>query len=166
MAALALGVVAGVLLAYIVFNEWRTRDREVMVREIQALRPAETQPAALTDPLYGEMLARLLDVALPKREEAKDAEVPGHNAEYEPPLEPVGDWTDPFIGLERPLVGGLAPGQAIPGIGDQATDPSQAGEVWAANWDDHPLSRGMEPVDADTADELFAEWERTTMRDG
>lgn len=73
---------------------------------------------------------------------------PQHESEYEEPVEPVLDWTDPFIGLERPNVARLAPGQAIPGL--------------------EPVDDGMGHVDAvdawrEQGEGAFEEWARDSM---
>lgn len=105
---------------------------------------------------------RLLEVALPAREEPPVAEEPvGSPAEYDPPHEPVGDWTDPFFGLERQTVGGLAPGQAIPGIGQQAEEAYATGLSYGLPIEHGPVSDGAEEqVDYEAAGSaMFDQWD-------
>jgi hypothetical protein len=96
-----------------------------------------------------EVVSRLLDVGLPKRDErdAREDDRPGSPAEYEPPIEQVRDWTDPFIGLEREMVGGLRPGEGIPGIGADG-----------GGFDDHPMANGLLPDDGEPSDDR-ARWQ-------
>lgn len=134
--------------------------------------PAE--PPALADDLLREMVTRMLDASFPKDKVAGAVEAeqtPGSPPEYEPPFEPVGDWTDPFMGLERELVGGLRPGQGIPGItmppdsSFNDHDPLSHEEQLAA-LDNHPAANGFIPDDAtewdhaqEMGDEAFAAWQ-------
>lgn len=132
---------------------------------------------AVADPLAiltGEMLTRLLDAALPKREDAAVADEgrPGSPAEYDPPDREVGDWTDPFFGLERQLVGGLRPGEGIPGIGrdDDAPDDLSSVNQWPEGmYVSHPLANGFTPDDdaaregwRDLGGEVYEEWDQRT----
>lgn len=160
MAALLVvgGFVCGVLAAYLVMSELRDRERRAHVEGILALRSVDRQNVT-DDPILATMFQRLLDAALPTREEAVEDEGPvGSPAEYEPPPPQVQDWTDPFFGIERELVGGLSPGQAIPGIGPDADISAAFNQAH----DDHPLARGFEPedlpVEREAGDALFEEW--------
>lgn len=123
------------------------------------------RPTTSTDPLFAEMLTRLLDAALPRREDAAtDDNRPDTPAEYEPPAPVIGDWTDPFFGLDRELVGGLRPGEGIPGIGAQAdtmehyvTDPPMTAEEMEARAQEWLARQEM-------GEDLFEDWE--AGRDG
>lgn len=163
MVVVALGCgVVGALIAYVVMSERRHEERARHVEEILALQARKPmEPVAGDPPWVRELLTRLIDTALPVKEqvEVEEDEPPvGSPGEYEPPPQITQDWTDPFFGLERDLVGGLAPGQGIPGIGEQAD----------YSLDDHPMARGMEDVDGDgvldqpldhqAGDALFEEW--------
>lgn len=134
--------------------------------------PASLNPEPPVDPLTtltNEMIGRLLDAALPKREAdvSRDDERPPSPGEYEAPDREVGDWTDPFFGLERGLVGGLRPGEGIPGIGHGER------QEYEGNWtsddeslDGHPFANGFLPDDdaaregwRDLGGEVFEEWD-------
>lgn len=138
-----------------------------VARPMPAQTP-EPQPVGLRDPMYEELLTRLMDAALPRREDitTDGEERPGSPGEYEAPPQTVGDWTDPFIGLERSLVGGLRPGEGIPGIGGQSIEDlgGLGDDAYATAhvedeppWlhDDHPEANGYEAVGED----LYAAWE-------
>lgn len=88
-------------------------EERAKVRRLEAERPAGDPP------WVRELMTRLLDAALPApREPGGDGEGrPPTPPEYEPPPPQVSDWTDPFFGMTRDVVGGLRPGEGIPGIG-------------------------------------------------
>lgn len=129
----------------------------------QAATPAPVAPVepSPTDTMMTKLIDRLLDAALPERlDEPRDQGevIDGRSdAEYEPPTRDVSDWTDPFFGLERDVVGGLAPGQAIPGIG---TDDDRMDHAPDHDWtmpEDHGAS-------SEAMDALFGTWDQTTAR--
>lgn len=132
----------------------RARRLEAFWQETaKNLIPASPPPAQHPDDhaILARVLDRLLDATVPApRDGQADAgeEPPGHQAEYEPPPPDVMDWTDPFIGLERPTVARLAPGQGIPGMGgtggEQGVDPV---EMWRQQ-----------------GEGAFDEWARDTMQ--
>ncbi len=100
------------------------RDKEIE-RRIKALvlPPPEGNQAILD-----RVLDRLLEAVVPAQKETDGQPDTYSPAEYDAPVEDVQDWTDPFIGLERPTVARLAPGQGIPGMnGDAPVDPV---DVW------------------------------------
>lgn len=112
------------------------------------------------------MTTRLLDAALPAREDQGEGEEidSRSDAEYEPPEEIARDWTDPFFGIDRPLVAGLAPGQQIPGIGQDVRDAGGLpDDLYATTHSDddyeqladHPMARGF----ADVGEEMFDAWD-------
>lgn len=156
-------------------GEWRRRagvlESKVEELEKAVIAPPHQEPAALRDPIYEELLTRLIDASFPKREENAregDEDAPGSPAEYEVPPATLGDWTDPFIGLERSLVGGLRPGEAIPGIGDTMGNVTVGDDATGglANWDDHPRANGFDADDdaaregyRDVGEEMFEAWE-------
>ncbi len=95
--------------------------------------------------MFDKLLDRLLETALPERDRATTGDggdgVAGSPGEYEPPDDDwagARDWTDPFIGLERPTVARLAPGQGIPGVsqpvGDVVDEWREKGEGAFEEW--------------------------------
>lgn len=94
-------------------------DQRREMREIEDRLREMMKPQKGDGELMERVLERLLGAVVPEPEKAAgdgEIEVRG-DAEHEPPEDDwVGaqDWTDPFIGQERPLVGRLAPGQGIP----------------------------------------------------
>ena len=107
------GVVGAVVGAYVV--EGRMNAQREIEDRLRSAMPPQTGDAQLIE----RVLERLLGAVVPDNEKAdarvEPIEVRGE-AEYEEPVTPVLDWTDPFIGLERPDVARLAPGQSIPGL--------------------------------------------------
>lgn len=131
------GLVLG-LLSWRVKMEQRVEDR---LRDM--MKPVSTDGAMLD-----RVLERLLEAVVPTRDLAVGDMEPEQrsDAEYEPPDVEVGDWTDPFIGLERPLVARLAPGQQIPGFAPDDDRPVDPVEVWQ-----------------ESGEAGFEEWMRDTM---
>ncbi len=120
---------------------WWTNERGRRMED--RLRSLVPHPQPGDKELLERVLERLLGAVVPepeKRPVDPHAEMEGWVAsEYEPPDDPVGDWTDPFIGLERPLIARLAPGQQIPGVdvnGGDASAVDQWRESGAASFDE------------------------------
>lgn len=171
MAAIVMAGVIGVLVGSAI-GMWIERgghraaetllQRKVWELEEMASTPAPARPL-LSEELTAKLVERLLDASLPERRDTPEPEDrPGSPAEYEPPPPEVGDWSDPFIGVDRELVGGLRPGEGIPGIGadggvDLGPDPYATAHD---DTDDHlfmdrPEARGFEAV----GDDLFETWD-------
>lgn len=152
-----LSVLVGVaLVVVLVWSELeRRRQHEQTMTILRQHIPTTPAPAIAptTDPMLAEMMTRLLDVALPKTlTPTPDETIESRSdAEYEPPTQQVNDWTDPFFGLERDVVGGLAPGQPIPGIGQDAGDytadamPMPETDAWFQAWEDGTMAVPGEP---------------------
>src|SRR5688572_18655993 len=67
------------------------------IGELERVTVVAEQPAG-DPPWVREMLTRLLDAALPAKETLAEEDKPETPAEYEPPWEPVPDWTDAAFG--------------------------------------------------------------------
>jgi hypothetical protein len=97
----------------------------------------------MSDELMHEMVARLLDASLPQTAPVEQHDEMHGDGEYlEPDPEPF-DWTDSVAELRvgRPMVAGLRPGEAIPGlppIDDVGTPPivDKWREMGTAAWDE------------------------------
>lgn len=178
-------VVGFVLIAYAVIatgvalhyrEQWQKAEDELGAEQVRAdeLRQTTAEMKGLAGVLDGQvasmreqmalMTARLLDTALPARKEGggDDEDRVRSSAEYEPPEQQVGDWTDPFFAVDRPLVAGLSPGQGIPGIGTEDGPKMDyqsplVQEVDSPYSDHDPLSHD-EQVQA-IGEELFDAWE-------
>lgn len=134
---IVVGVMAGLWIGYLagVWGERRRTDPPIAPLEV----PANAESA------LERVVERLLTAIVPPvpADPAVTAEQTDSPGEYDPPEEPVGDWTDPFLGLERPLVARLAPGQQIaPGLPRDDLDDGgmDAVETWreagAASFDE------------------------------
>lgn len=114
---IVVGVMAGLWIGYLA-GVWGERKRGV--REVREAGPiAASEVPANAESALERVVERLLTAIVPPvpADPAVTAEQTDSPGEYDPPEEPVGDWTDPFLGLERPLVARLAPGQQIaPGL--------------------------------------------------
>lgn len=121
------------------------RDAEMLERLREQMTP---QPG--DKELLERVLDRLLEAVVPEPQplSEKAADPTFSDAEYELPDPDVGDWTDPFIGLERPVVARLEPGQAIPGLARE--DIAESESVGAEEWQN--IGAGS-----------FEEWARDTM---
>ena len=116
----------------------------VMARLLAVETPTPTPPPVPED-FYAKMLERLLDATIPQREEAPREEPTTYSpGEYIPPDPEVFDWTDPFIGVERPTVARLAPGQPIPFVS------AEGNEELVDQW-------------RDSGEGVFEEWARDTI---
>lgn len=158
-----LGVLIGlVLVGVLVWSELeRRRQHEQTMAILRQHIPAPTPPPEPTPPpwvqdqMFGRIMDRLLNVALPEPAEPTDEVIDNRSdAEYEPPPQQVNDWTDPFFGLDRELVGGLAPGQPIPGIGTDAgvEMPTPETDAWFQAWEDGTTTVPGEPEMPDSSD--------------
>ena len=147
---------------------WFVSTHVLLYRMVQQVRaheqaraeipPPVAQQPAISDALMVKMIERMLDVSLPAQDIGGigNAVDPAnlHDAEYEEPTDDwVGaqDWTDPFLGIERPLVGRLRPGESIPGV--TADGSEQALDQWRVKgegaWEDWAAERYV--PDADVA---------------
>ena len=132
---------------------WFVSTQVLLYRMVQQVKGHEEEPRwipppeapqpAISDALVVKMIERMLDVSLPATATpTTEIESALHDAEYEEPTDDwVGahDWTDPFLGIERPLVGRLRPGESIPGVtqdgNEQALDSwRQKGEGAFGEW--------------------------------
>lgn len=173
---MTLVVVVGLVLVLV--SEGRLAYRVYRLETAQTPAPPASPPAPVEspaqDPLLSEVIARLLDAALPPRapEPTDDQTAVRHQAEYEPPIPEIRDWTDPFFGLEREMVGGLRPGEGIPGIGGDANEVETGGEMGTPLPDHAPDHDWSLPDDYEVnggdaaALELYEQWVEETRRDG
>lgn len=148
VAGVLAGVVVGALIGGLIVWKVGYAESEHDVLDVVERLKELNQPQPGDQEMLDRVLDRLLGAVVPEpREESAAASPtrPTSDAEYEAPEEPVGDWTDPFIGMERPMVARLEPGQAIPGLAPE-DGQVDAVEAWR---------------ESGTA--AFDEWARDTM---
>lgn len=128
----------GGLVSFVMLGRMMQQVRGEIARLEDRSEAVAVEPPLLGNELATRLIERLMDTSLPAREieSARGEEPPGSPGEYEPPFEPMPDWTDPFFGIERETVGGLRPGQGIPGIGadDEGARWQENGEEAFDHW--------------------------------
>lgn len=149
-----MGVVVGVIVGGLAV--WAWMQQAIAAAETEARLEARLREMVKPQPGDSELMERVLERLLgavvpePPKEKAADEVMAESPAEYDPPDEPVGDWTDPFFGIDRPMVARLAPGQSVPGMPvDEGSGQVDAVEMWRRE-----------------GEGAFEEWARDTMVPG
>lgn len=118
------------------------------------MRENNPRPApVLEDGLMRDLIVRLMDVSLPKErgEVRGEEEPPGHEAEYEPPMEDVEDWTDviPELHPQRADWMGVPAGAGVPGMTEGLEGMEARGAEMFDDWEmeRQAATSWVEPVD-------------------